>query len=134
MMQKPFSTQEPAFSAPFDESQMVTVHMQLHAAGHELALAVPHLEWTKLVSDFVKMPADERQRVGSSIRSATAESPFPEDGHGLSAAEQEKCDAFVNDCILLAALAEAVGPRVLTETAVEKYSVAKGFSLKQRLN
>lgn len=134
MMHKPALAPESAFSAPFDDSQMVTVRMQLHAAGHELALAVPLLEWTKLVSDFVKMPADERQRVGSSIRSATAESPFPQDGHALSAAEQEACDAFVNDCILLAALAEAVGPRVLTETAVEAYSVAKGFDLKQRLN
>lgn len=134
MMPKPDMAPEKGLSAALDASQMVTVHMHLHQQGHELALAVPLLEWTKLVSDFVKMPADERQRVGHSIRQATADDPFPADGHALSAAEQDACDAFVNDCILLAALAEAVGPRVLAETAVERYHVAQGFTLKQRLN
>lgn len=130
MMTKP----APTTSVAFDESQMVTVHMHLQHPGHELSLAVPRVEWTKLVSDFTKMRADERQRVGASIRQAVAVDPFPTDGTPLDAKLQEVCDIFVNDCILLAALAEVVGPRVLTETAVDRYKLVHGNMVKPRLN
>lgn len=108
--------------------------MKLVEPGHELQLAIPHAEWLGLVSGFVKMPADERQRVGASIRNAVAEDPFPADGSPLDAARQAVCDAFVNDCILLAALAETVGPRVLADTAVEHYQLVRGGRIKGRFN
>ncbi len=129
-------TYKPAHAPEFSENQaisslmaadMVTVHMQLRTAGHELALAVPKAEWLKLVSDFVRMAADERQRVGVSIREATAHDPFPADGSALSPRQQRVCDVFVNDCILLAALAEAVGGRILLDTAVDTYKIVNGL-------
>ncbi len=106
---------------------MVTLRMRLNVDGQELALGMPRNEWLKLVSDFVRMPADERQRMGVSIRTATAESPFPGDGHVLSPREQRRCDTFVNDCILLAALAEATTARILLDTAVETFQVVPGM-------
>ena len=108
-------------------ADMVTLYMNLRIEGHELALAVPRTEWLKLVSDFVRMPADERQRVGVSIRDATANDPFPSHGEELSPKQQRICDVFVNDCILLAALAETVGERILLDTAVETYKVVSGL-------
>ena len=116
------------------EPAMVTLQVRLSSAEHELALALPAQEWTKLVSDFKRMPVDERGRVGQSIRMAAAENPFPSDGRAMDLKLQEKCDAFVSDCILLAALAEAVGGRVLLETAVDKYKISKGNLVKGRLN
>lgn len=110
---------------------MLTVRMTLRQAGHELMLAMPRAEWLKLVSDFVKMPADERQRVGVSIREATAEDPFPVDGSPVAPQDQPKCDVFLNDCVLLAALAEslggAAGERILLDTAVDHYKVVPGL-------
>ncbi len=109
-------------------ADMITVKIALHQPGHELMLAMPRAEWLKLVSDFVRMPADERQRMGVSIRDAVAESPFPTDGDALTPALQRKCDVFVNDCILVAALAEALGnTRLLLDTAVDGYSVVNGL-------
>lgn len=124
----------PMPSAAFAELPMVTLKMSLIHAGHELALALPEVEWTNLVSNFVKMPADERQRVGASIRHATSEDPFPMDGSPVGPADQEKCDVFVSDCILLAALAEASGKRVLTETVVDKYQIVRGNLVKGHFN
>jgi hypothetical protein len=118
----------------FNADEMLTVHMKLAEAGHELQLAIPNGEWVKLVSGFVKMPADERQRVGASIRAAVAVDPFPADGGPLDADRQHACDTFVNDCILLAALAETVGPRVLTDTVVERYELVRGNRIKGRFN
>lgn len=129
-------TQKPTPHTEFPENSaisnmlaadMVTVNMALRIEGHELMLAMPRAEWLKLVSDFVKMPADERQRVGVSIRNATAEDPFPINGEALTPKQQRVCDVFVNDCILLAALAEAVGERILLDTAVETYKVVSGL-------
>jgi hypothetical protein len=119
-------------------ASMVTLRITLvsvgSAPGQELALALPQPEWTKLISDFIKMPADERQRVGSSIRQATAHSPFPASGNPLSPQQQEQCDAFVSDCILLSALAEVNGPRMLQGTAMHTYTVLTGNHIKTRLN
>lgn len=129
-------TQKPATAPEFMDNaaissllaaEMITVHMQLRNAGHELALAVPRAEWLKLVSDFVRMAADERQRVGVSIREATANDPFPTDGGVLTAQQERQCDVFVNDCILLAALAEAVGGRILLDTAIDTYKIVNGL-------
>jgi hypothetical protein len=110
---------------------MLTVRMTLRQAGHELMLAMPRAEWLKLVSDFVKMPADERQRVGVSIREATAVDPFPVDGSPVAAKDQPKCDVFLNDCVLLAALSEALGgsagERIFLDTAVDHYKVVPGL-------
>lgn len=127
-------TDNSAGSQAFAEPPMVTLRMNLTHAGHELALAVPEIEWTNLVNNFVKMPADERQRVGASIRHATSQDPFPEDGSPVGPQDQERCDAFVSDCILLAALAEATGERALTETVVDKYQIIRGNLVKNRLN
>lgn len=123
----PENTDESAFSGLLSGVDMITVHMRLREPGHELALSVPRPEWLKLVSDFVKMPADERQRVGVSIREATANDPFPVNGEVLTEKQQRVCDVFVNDCILLAALAEAVGERILLDTTVEEYKVVPGL-------
>ncbi|PZP40391.1 MAG: hypothetical protein DI585_00985 [Pseudomonas fluorescens] len=106
---------------------MVTLRVTLNVAGQELALGLPRNEWLKLVSDFVRMPADERQRMGVSIREATAASPFPADGEPLTPRLQRKCDTFVNDCILLAALAESTTSRLLLDTAVESYKLVPGL-------
>ena len=121
------NTDESAIPGMLTAADMVTVNMRLAHPGHELALSVPRTEWLKLVSDFVKMPADERQRVGVSIRDATAHDPFPTDGEALTPKQQRQCDVFLNDCILLAALAEAVGERILLDTTVEGYKVANGL-------
>lgn len=118
----------------FSAQEMVTLQVRLHCAEHELALALPSHEWVKLVSDFKRMPVDERGRLGDSIRMAAAENPFPRDGSAMDLKTQEKCDIFVSDCVLLAALAEAVGPRVLMETAVDNYRIMKGNMVKGRLN
>lgn len=120
--------------AALGDAPMITLRMSLLHAGHELALALPEVEWTTLVSNFVKMPADERQRLGASIRHATSQDPFPMDGSPVHPKDQEKCDVFVSDCILLAALAEAAGKRVLTETVVDKYQIVRGNLVKHRLN
>jgi hypothetical protein len=120
-------TEDNSFSSVLTMADMLTVQISLQQPGHELMLAMPRAEWLKLVSDFVKMPADERQRVGVSIREATAEDPFPTDGEVLTPKQQRKCDVFVNDCILLAALAETVGERILLDTAVEGYKVVPGL-------
>ncbi|MBI1309118.1 MAG: hypothetical protein GC129_04605 [Proteobacteria bacterium] len=114
--------------------RMVTLQMKLVVEGHALTLALPEAEWRKLVRDFAHMPADERQRVGASICNATAQDPFPLDGQPLDPKGQQKCDAFVSDCILLAALAETVGKRVLADTAVEGYQLVYGNLVKPRLN
>ena len=106
---------------------MLTLRVRLNVAGQELALGLPRSEWLKLVSDFVRMPADERQRMGVSIREATAASPFPAEGGLLTPRQQRRCDVFVNDCILLAALAEATSPRILLDTAVEEVTLAPGL-------
>lgn len=106
---------------------MLTVRVRLNVPGQELALGLPRNEWLKLVSDFVRMPADERQRMGVSIREATAESPFPTEGELMTPRLQRRCDVFVNDCILLAALAEATTPRILLDTAVEEVTLAPGL-------
>lgn len=113
---------------------MITLRMSLVHAGHELALALPEVEWTNLVSHFVRMPADERQRVGAGIRMATSQDPFPMDGSPVLPKDQEKCDTFVSDCILLAALAEATGKRALSETVVDQYQIIRGNLVKQRLH
>lgn len=120
--------EEQAFAGAMAAADMVTVKISLTQPGHELMLAMPRAEWLKLVSDFVRMPADERQRMGVSIRDAVAESPFPAENEPIPPKLQRKCDVFVNDCILVAALAEALGStRVLLETAVDHYTVMSGL-------
>ena len=52
----------------------------------------------------------------------------------MDGARQEVCDTFISDCILLAALAEAAGARVLTETTVDSYRVVRGNAAKQGFN
>lgn len=118
---------------PF-ELPMVTVEFVLADPSHSVAVVVPAPEWEKLVSGFKHMPVDERQRFGSSIRSATASDPFPANGMPMDVARQEVCDTFISDCILLAALAEAAGARVLTETTVDSYRVVRGNAAKQGFN
>ncbi|RYG59076.1 MAG: hypothetical protein EON60_11515 [Alphaproteobacteria bacterium] len=122
------AVEEQAFTGAMTAADMLTVKISLHQPGHELMLAMPRAEWLKLVSDFVRMPADERQRMGVSIRDAVAESPFPAEADAMTPKLQRKCDVFVNDCILVAALAEALGStRVLLDTAVDRYAVVNGL-------
>jgi hypothetical protein len=118
----------------FPPGTMVTLAMKLHAQNVELSLLMPDVEWHRLVADFSAMQPDERQRVGSSIRASVAHNPFPPAGEPLSPAQQETCDVFVNDCILLAALAESVGERVLMDTAVESYALLRGNKIRAKLN
>jgi hypothetical protein len=106
---------------------MITVRLGLRQGSQQAALAVPKAEWLKLVSDFVKMPADERQRVGVSIREAVAVNPFPQDGSELTPKMRRVCDTFMSDSLLLAALAEAVGKRILLDTVVEDYEILPGL-------
>lgn len=113
---------------------MVTLNVVLHTAGHELTLAVPEVEWKELLNNFKRMQVDERQRVGVSIRNAVAQNPFPLEPRAMMPSEQERCDAFVSDCILVAALAEVAGKRVLEDTAVGSYTVTRGNLVKPRFN
>lgn len=106
---------------------MVTVQVKLAETGHALSVGLPKAEWLKLVSDFVKMPADERQRLGVSIRDAVAASPFPADGEPVTPKLRRQCDTFMNDSLLLAALAETVGKRILLDTVVEDYAILSGM-------
>ena len=116
-----------SFSTDFNMADMVTLRLRLNVPGQELALGMPRSEWLKLVSGFVRMPADERQRMGVSIREATAVSPFPALGDTLTPGQQSVCDTFVNDCILLAALAEATSERIFLDTAVETMALTPGL-------
>ncbi|NBV54905.1 MAG: hypothetical protein EBR79_04235, partial [Proteobacteria bacterium] len=99
-----------------------------------LALAMPQAEWQDLVQNFARMPADERQRIGNSIRSATAHNPFPTNGAPLGSKQQKQCDTFVSDCILLAALAQATSTRVFLETALASFKLTHGNLVKPKLN
>lgn len=119
---------------PMPELPMISLQVFLSVQEHNLTLLMPESEWTKLVNDFKRMPVDERQRFGNSIRNATAHDPFPVDGASLSPHQQEVCDVFVSDCVLLAALAEVSGPRVLLETAVDSYRIVRGNLAKQGFN
>ena len=116
--------------------EMLTLSIDLHGeeTGQQLALAVAKPEWLGLVSNFVRMPADERMRVGRSIQAAVARSPFPPEGMALSPADQRACDSFVGDCVLLAALAEATSARVLHGTAVAAYKISRGNAVKAQLH
>ena len=116
--------------------EMLTLMVDLHSeeGGQQLALAVAKPEWLGLVSNFVRMPADERMRVGHSIQAALARSPFPAEGMALSPADQHACDSFVGDCVLLAALAEATTMRVLQGTAVAAYKISHGNAVKAQLH
>lgn len=123
----------------FPQGAMVTLGVKLHphapmAAPFTLSLLLPDTEWRKLVADFGAMPADERQRVGANIRAAVTNNPFPADGGTVPPRLQKTCDDFVNDCVLLAALAESVGPRVLAETAVESYTLLHGNQIRATMN
>lgn len=117
--------------------EMLTLLLSLHTPQGEprqigLALAKP--EWLGLISHFTRMPATERTRVGHSIQAAAAESPFPADGAPLSGPQQQQCDAFVGDCVLLAALAEATTPRVLLGTAVAAYKIREGNAIRAQMH
>jgi hypothetical protein len=118
------------------QPEMLTLTLTLHAEPHapQLALAVAKPEWLGLVSNFTRMPPVERTRVGHSIQAATQHNPFPENGTAFSPAEEQACDSFVSDCVLLAALAEATSMRVLEGTAVATYKVQAGNAIKARLN
>jgi hypothetical protein len=118
-------------------ADMVTLTLSIHPENR-LALAMPATEWQGLVANFARMPVLERTRMGHSIRAAVATSPFPDEGtlthDQLTPAQQQACDTFVTDCMLLAALAEATTTRVLVETAVTSYHISKGNTVKHRLN
>lgn len=120
-------------STPTLPANMVTLHITLHSQQN-LALAMPETEWKDLVQNFARMPADERQRIGHSIRSATAHNPFPQNGEPLTPAQQQECDTFVSDCILLVALAQATSPRVFLETALQSFQLTHGNLVKPKLN
>jgi hypothetical protein len=115
---------------------MLTLILDLNGDkdGPGLTLALPKAEWLGLVSNFTRMPPLERTRVGHSIQAATAHNPFPKNGQALSPTEQQACDTFVSDCVLLAALAEATSTRVLQGTAVATYSLKAGNAVKAQLN
>jgi hypothetical protein len=104
---------------------MLTVTLTLDNA-QQLGVALPTAEWERLVADFAAMPAPERSALTASLRASATHNPFPTDGEGLTAQQQATCDTFVNDCLLLAALAEAVGERALLETAISTYVVQRG--------
>jgi|GEM_PF-5790336 len=133
MVTRPPASAENSPSGAADALEMTNLYVKLRDGGHELQLALPSAAWLQLVSSFTRMPADDRQRVGSGIRAAVAVDPFPAEG-GMTGAKAEVCDAFANDCVLLAALAEVVGDRVLADTAVEVYKLSAMSRLKQRLN
>ncbi len=115
---------------------MLTLALTLHSqTGNQgLALALPKAEWLGLVSNFTRMPPLERTRVGHSIQAATAQNPFPVDGSPLTPAQQQVCDTFISDCMLLAALAEATSARVLQGTTVASYQLQHGNAVKAQLN
>jgi hypothetical protein len=117
-------------------AEMLTLTLKLHGdeGGQGLTLALPKAEWLGLVSNFTRMPPLERTRVGHSIQAATAHNPFPENGQLLSPREEQACDTFVSDCVLLAALAEATTARVLHGTAVATYGLKAGNTVKAQLN
>ena len=104
---------------------MLTVTLTLDNA-QQLGVALPAAEWERLVADFTAMPTPERSALTASLRASATRNPFPADGASLSAHQQAACDTFVNDCLLLAALAEAVGERALLETAISTYVVQRG--------
>lgn len=136
-MSQTTSHTDPAFP-PFPHGYMVTLSVTLQsvpgASPVELSLLLPDTEWRKLVADFAAMPADERQRVGLNIRQAVAKNPFPANGQPISTAQHKACDAFMNDCVLLAALAEATGKPVLADTAVDRYTLLHGNPIRAKLN
>jgi hypothetical protein len=126
----------PDTSAAF-AAEMLTLEITLHSDDQDnpkLALALTKPEWLGLMSHFTRMPADERTRVGMSIRAGLEHNPFPTDGRSLNAAEQQACDRFISDCVLLAALAEATTPRVLEGTALVGYYLARGNRVKEHLH
>lgn len=124
----------PLAANPLAEMLTLTLDLTGEAGGPGLALALPKAEWLGLVSNFTRMPPLERTRVGHSIQAATAQNPFPTHGEALSPAQQQACDTFVSDCVLLAALAEATSVRVLQGTAVATYSLKAGNAVKAQLN
>ncbi len=114
---------------------MLTLLLTLQGeSGQQIALALSKPEWLGLVSNFTRMPPLERTRVGHSIQAATAQNPFPAHGAAPSPAEEVACDAFVSDCLLLAALAEATTDRVLQGTSVASYRVNAGNQVRAQLN
>lgn len=131
------STPRTAMPTPAPAAEMVTLTLHVQPEN-QLAVAMPAAEWKGLVENFARMPVIERTQMGHSIRNAVATNPFPENmptsPHQLSAAQQQACDTFVTDCMLLAALAEATNQRVLAETALHGYHLSRGNTVKHRLN
>jgi len=104
---------------------MLTVTLTLDNA-QQLGVALPTVEWERLVADFSAMPTTERSTLTASLRASATHNPFPAEGISLTAQQQTACDTFVSDCLLLAALAEAVGERALLDTAISTYVVQRG--------
>jgi hypothetical protein len=104
---------------------MLTVTLTLDNA-QQLGVALPTVEWERLVADFSAMPTTERSTLTASLRASVTHNPFPAQGTNLTAQQQAACDTFVSDCLLLAALAQAVGERALLDTAISTYVVQRG--------
>lgn len=125
-------------AAPMGE--MLTLEIALNtesapeAEGAKLALALAKPEWLGLMSHFTRMPADERARVGHSIREALAEVPPFVEMSDANPTAHHRWDSFMGDCVLLAALAETTSARVLEGTVLVSYKVVRGNAVKAQLH
>ena len=120
--------------------EMLTLEIELspesapEAEGAKLALALAKPEWLGLMSHFTRMPADERARVGMSIRAALAHVPPMIEAHSADMAAHHRWDSFMGDCVLLAALAEATNARVLEGTVLHTYKLVRGNIIKNHMH
>jgi hypothetical protein len=80
------------------------------------------------------MPADERARVGMSIREALAEVPPAIEMTEPNPKAHHRWDSFMGDCVLLAALAETTTARVLEGTVLASYKVVRGNRVKGQMH
>ncbi|MFN7163066.1 MAG: hypothetical protein ACK5VJ_00890 [Pseudomonadota bacterium] len=128
-------------ASPSALAEMLTLEISLshlhapEAEGTKLALALAKPEWLGLMSHFTRMPADERARVGMSIREALAHvPPMVEDAGEASRSAHHAWDSFMGDCVLLAALAETTTARVLEGTVLAGYRVVRGNTVKSQMH
>lgn len=116
------------------EGGLVTLVMDL-SGMENISVAVPTDEWRNLISGYKLMPAHERAGIKESIRRGVKVSPFPTDGQTLMDEKlQRRCDTFVTDCILLAAMAEVLGKDTFAGTALKAVTVQAGNAVKGKLN
>jgi hypothetical protein len=135
-----FQTEAALHPTPAQLGEMLTLEIALapelapEAEGTKLALALAKPEWLGLMSHFTRMPADERARVGSSIREALAQIPPVVAMSDSNPEAHHRWDSFMGDCVLLAALAETTSVRVLEGTVLASYKVVRGNTVKGQMH